>query len=232
MSMKILIVSDSHGHNEIIDDLIRDNKDVEIFLHAGDSEVPDYTLYPFRVVKGNCDYTFDMPLEYIIPSPFGNILLRHKDDRHVPYLKEHDIKIYIHGHTHRKECYKQNGICYINPGSLVYPRDENASYAILNSDEKNCYLAFYEVETKKFLKAYKIYISDGHDKYIDAPTVEDKSEMQQMYESLEEIQFSRMKDKENTKQEEKDKNKQEDDNLVDELSNDPLTPYIKEEKEE
>ena len=93
--MKILIVSDSHGHNEIIDDLIRDNKDVDIFLHAGDSEVPSYTLYPFRVVRGNCDYTFDMPIEFIIPSPFGNILLRHKDDRPTSYLKEHDIKIYI-----------------------------------------------------------------------------------------------------------------------------------------
>ena len=104
--MKILIVSDSHGHNEIIDDLIREHKDVDIFLHAGDSEVPPHTLFPFRVVKGNCDYTFDMEYEYIIPSPFGNILLRHKDDRHIPYLKEHEIKIYIHGHTHVKECYK------------------------------------------------------------------------------------------------------------------------------
>lgn len=228
--MKILIVSDSHGHNEIIDDLIRDNKDVDMFLHAGDSEVPDYTLYPFRVVRGNCDYTFDMPLEYIIPSPFGNILLRHKDDRGLAYLKEHEIKIYVHGHTHTKECYKKNGICYINPGSLVFPRDEDASYALLKSDEKNCYLAFFDIETRKFLKAYKIYITDGYGHYMDAPTVENKTEMEQMYESLEEIQFNRMKEKEKQQKEEEKKLEEEED--LSDLPPDPLTPYIKEEKEE
>ena len=228
--MKILIVSDSHGHNEIIDDLIRDNKDVDIFLHAGDSEVPPHTLFPFRVVKGNCDYSFDMEYEYIIPSPFGNILLRHKDDRGIDYLREHDIKIYIHGHTHIKECYKKNGICYINPGSLVYPRDEDASYALMVSDEKNCYLAFYDIETKKFLKAYKIYVTDGNGNYVAAPTKEVKSEMEQMYETLEEIKFLHKKEEEK-KEEIKEEIKEEEEDLST-LPPDPLTPYIEEEKED
>jgi putative phosphoesterase len=228
--MKILIVSDSHGHNEIIDDLIRDNKDVDIFLHAGDSEVPSYTLYPFRVVRGNCDYTFDMPIEFIIPSPFGNILLRHKDDRPTSYLKEHDIKIYIHGHTHVKECYKKNGICYINPGSLVYPRDKDSSYAVLKSDEKDCYLAFYRVDDKKFLKAYKIYVSDGNGHFIDAPTVK-KTEMEEMYESLEELHFNALKEQEKIEQE-KIKQEEKDEIDLSSLEPDPLTPFIKEEREE
>ena len=227
--MKILIVSDSHGHNEIIDDLIRDNKDVDIFLHAGDSEVPPHTLFPFRVVKGNCDYSFDMEYEYIIPSPFGNILLRHKDDRKLPYLKEHNIKIYVHGHTHVKECYKKNGICYICPGSLVYPRDEDSSYALLTTDEKNCYLSFYDVDTKKFLKAYKIYIKDGYGNYVDAPT-EPKSEMEEMYEALAEIDFLSKKEKEKQVEEVEKKLEEEEDSSS--LPPDPLTPYIKEEREE
>lgn len=227
--MKILIVSDSHGHNEILDDLIRENKDVDIFLHAGDSEVPPHTLFPFRVVKGNCDYIYDMEQEYIIPSPFGNILLRHKDDRPLSYLKEKDIKIYIHGHTHVKECYKKNGICYINPGSIVYPRDEDSSFAILNSDEYNCYLAFYDVETNKFLKAYRIYVSDGHGGFKDAPTTP-KTELEQMYESLEEIHFHKKKEDEKVQQEEKKIIEEEED--LSSLPEDPLTPYIKEEKEE
>ena len=228
--MKILIVSDSHGHNEIIDDLIRENKDVDIFLHAGDSEVPAYTLFPFRVVRGNCDYIYDTEMEYVIPSPFGNILLRHKDDRNVAYLKEHEIKIYIHGHTHVKECYKKNGICYINPGSLVYPRDEDSSYAIMESDEKACYLAFYDVETKKFLKAYKIYITDGYGNYIDAPTTEDKTQMEQMYETLEEMRFRRRKEEEKKIEEKEEEIKEEED--LSSLPPDPLTPYIEEEKED
>ena len=229
--MKILIVSDSHGHNEIIDDLIRDNKDVDIFLHAGDSEVPSYTLYPFRVVRGNCDYNFDTELEYIIPSPFGNILLRHKDDRNIAYLKEHDIKIYIHGHTHVKECYKKNGICYINPGSLVYPRDKEASYAVMTNDENNCYLAFYDIDTKEFLKAYKIYVKDGIGRFVDAPSQKvEKSQTQEMYEILENMHF--LKKKEHEKEEIEKEKKKEDEEDLSKLPPDPLTPYIKEEKEE
>lgn len=164
-NMKILIVSDSHGHNEIIDDLIRDNKDVEIFLHAGDSEVPPHTLYPFRVVKGNSDYTFDMVEQYIIPSPFGNILLRHKEnDIKKDFLIKNNIKIVVFGHTHVKTCISKNDICYINPGSLAYPRDEGTSYAILENEEKECFLTFYDAETKKEIKKYHIYLRDPNNK--------------------------------------------------------------------
>ena len=155
--MKVLIVSDSHGHNEYLDDLIRENQDVDLFLHAGDSEVPPYTIYPFRVVKGNCDYIYDMPEELIIPSPFGNILLRHKDNAPIKYIKENDIRIYVFGHTHVKACIKKNDIVYINPGSLTFPRDGEASYAILDNDEKYCYLSFIDALTKKMIKRYRIY---------------------------------------------------------------------------
>lgn len=175
--MKVLIVSDSHGHNELLDDLIRENKDVDIFLHAGDSEVPSHTIYPFRTVKGNCDYYFDMQKELIIPSPFGNILLRHKEDASEKYLKEHDVKIFIYGHSHVKCCKKKNDICYINPGSLTYPRDEQTSYAILENDEKECFCTFYDLETKQILNKYRIYLRDPNNKdSLSAPIEEVKSE--------------------------------------------------------
>ena len=156
--MKILIVSDSHGHSELLDDLVCQNKDVEIFLHAGDSEVPPHTLYPFRVVKGNCDYYFDTEKEYIIPTPFGNLLIRHKEDASQKYLKDNDIKFYVYGHTHVKTCKKKYGVAYINPGSICYPRDKEASYAILEVDENEAYCSFYALDTKKLLKKYRVYI--------------------------------------------------------------------------
>ena len=155
--MKVLIVSDSHGHNEYLDDLIREYQDVDLFLHAGDSEVPPHTIYPFRVVKGNCDYIYDMPEELIIPSPFGNILLRHKDNAPIKFIKENNIRIYIFGHTHVKTCIKKNDIVYINPGSLTFPRDDSTSYAILENDEKYCYLSFIDALTKRMVKRFRIY---------------------------------------------------------------------------
>ena len=86
--MKILIVSDSHGHNEILDDLIRDYKDIDIFLHAGDSEVPPHTLFPFRVVQllakfpngGNSLWIWrvaDVGDDGNWRIPHGNVLKRH-----------------------------------------------------------------------------------------------------------------------------------------------------------
>lgn len=158
--MKILIVSDSHGHNELLDELIRIYKDVDIFLHAGDSEVPPHTLFPFRAVKGNCDYYFDYQKELIIPTPFGNILLRHKGDATDKYLKDNDIKIYIHGHTHVKSAYSKKGICYIDPGAICYPRDNCSSYAILDLDEEEekGTINFYRLEDHEIIKEYRIYM--------------------------------------------------------------------------
>lgn len=170
--MKLLIVSDSHGHNELLDNLITDYKDVDIFLHAGDSEVPSHTLYPFRVVKGNCDYYFETPKEYIIPTPFGNLLIRHKEEGNEKYMKDHDIKFYVYGHSHVKACKKKNGICYINPGSIVYPRDGEASFVILEIEEEDAFVTFIELETRRTIKKYHVYMGDPN-----TQPVEEKEEI-------------------------------------------------------
>ena len=60
--------------------------------------------------------------------------------------------------------------------------------------------------------------------------MEEKSEMEQMYESLEEIQFNMMKEQEKKKEEEEKQLEEEED--LSSLPPDPLTPYIKEEREE
>jgi len=186
--MKILIVSDSHGHNEYLDDLIRDNKDVDLFLHAGDAEVPAYTIYPFRVVKGNCDYIYDMEKEFIIPTPFGNLLLRHKGDATEKYLKDHEVKIYVYGHTHIKTCKKKNNICYINPGSLVFPRDDVGSYVIIKNNETECFASFINIETKEVMYKYRIYMKDNKGNITSDPnSVEDVKEKEE--EKIDKEQF-------------------------------------------
>ena len=173
--MKLLIVSDSHGHNELLDNLITDYKDVDIFLHAGDSEVPAHTLFPFRVVKGNCDYYFETPKEYIIPTPFGNLLIRHKEEGNEKFMKDHDIKFYVYGHTHVKKCKKKNGICYINPGSIVYPRDGEASFAIVEIDENEAFVSFISLETRDVIQKFHVYMRDPNAPVEETP-VEKKKE--------------------------------------------------------
>ena len=159
--MRILLVSDNHGDKDVLDQLIIRWPDVNLYLHAGDSLLEAQSIYPFRTVRGNCDYHYDMLEEIIIPTPFGNILMRHKDDVGVNYLKEHQIRIFIYGHTHIKSCVHKNGIAYINPGSLVNPRDEIPSYAILENTKEDVHVTFYSLEDHKPLKRYKIYELKG-----------------------------------------------------------------------
>ncbi len=159
--MRILLVSDSHGNQDVLDQLIIRWPNVELYLHAGDSQQEAQAIYPFRTVRGNCDYHFDMNEELMLPTPFGNILMRHKDDLTTKYIKENDIKVFIFGHTHVRCCMQKNGIAYINPGSLVEPRDEIASYAILENTKEDVHVTFYSLEDHKPLKRYKIYELKG-----------------------------------------------------------------------
>ncbi len=166
--MRILLISDSHANNEAIDNLIRLWPDVELYLHAGDSEVAPQMIYPFRTVRGNCDYTFDMQDELIIPTPFGNVLMRHKADVSPSYLKKNNIKLFIYGHTHKKECYKKNDIAYVNPGAISYARDGQESYAILENHELDIDVTYYSLATNEIIKKYRIYYLNKNN-----PTIKD-----------------------------------------------------------
>ena len=152
--MKILIVSDSHGHSEVLDDLVRKYKDVEIFLHAGDSEVPPHTLYPYRVVKGNCDY-YPYDQKYRVYTPMGYLLMKHK-----PYFSREEIennKFLIYGHLHYAKYFKQNDNIFICPGSTSFPRDNtDGTYIILDISEHECEVKIYSVKTKTILTCDKI----------------------------------------------------------------------------
>ena len=85
--MRILLVSDSHGEKEILDQLIIRWPDVDLYLHAGDSLQEARSIYPFRTVRGNCDFYYDLQNELIIPTPFGKILMRHNKCGHEYMVK-------------------------------------------------------------------------------------------------------------------------------------------------
>ena len=171
--MRILLISDSHGNNDAVDELITKWPDVDLYLHAGDSESHPRSVYPFRVVRGNCDYSFDMQDELLIPTPFGNILMRHKKEISDKKLKDNDVKVYIYGHTHIPECVKRKGIAFINPGSLAYPRSElGPTYMVLDMVKTMIDVKLYAFETHKLLKRYKVSL-------VEAPQVEKPDEIEE-----------------------------------------------------
>ena len=131
--MQILLVSDSHGNCEALDKLLKKYPKMDLYLHAGDLEADEQSIRPFDCIKGNCDRWSYLPEKRIIRTPYGNLLMTHLPYMNSEIVKEYDIKIFVHGHTHRRKFVLENGIYIINPGAISFPRDGfDLSYAIVN----------------------------------------------------------------------------------------------------
>ena len=145
--MKILLVSDSHGDYESLNRLYKMQPNMDLYLHAGDSEQDEWSLKPFISVRGNCDHYYDFPNFLVIPSPQGNVYVQHTPYVSKDILNEHKVKIVIHGHTHCRRNETKSGILFINPGAISYARDKyNGSYAILEITETKLEIKFYTLE--------------------------------------------------------------------------------------
>ena len=141
--MKILLVSDSHNDYASLDRLAASYPNMDLYLHAGDSEQDEWSLKPFISVRGNCDY-YDFPNFLVIPSPVGNIYVQHYPHVSKSVISEHNAKIVIHGHTHTRRLEKINGILYVNPGAISFARDKySGSYAILTIENNDIEVKFY-----------------------------------------------------------------------------------------
>ena len=144
MDMKILLVSDSHGDYSSLDRLFKMYPEMDLYLHAGDSEQDEFSLKPFISVRGNCDHYYDFPNFLVIPSPYGNIYVQHTPFISQSVIHEHNAKIVIHGHTHTRRNEQKGGILFINPGAISYARDKyDGSYAILEIDQNHVEVKFY-----------------------------------------------------------------------------------------
>ena len=130
--MRILLVSDSHGNSEALDKLLKKYPNMDLYLHAGDLEADEQSIRPFDCVRGNCDHFSRLPERRIIHTPYGALLMTHLPYLPVDIAKQYNIKIFIYGHTHRRKFELVNGVYYINPGAISFPRDGfDLSYAIV-----------------------------------------------------------------------------------------------------
>lgn len=139
--MKVLIVSDTHGDTVMLNKVKSIHKDVDIIMHAGDSELPKFLTDDMLMVRGNCDY-FEYPLTKDIEIQGYKIHMEHGHKVRIPdslFVENNDYDIVIFGHTHCAKAKKiVNGKYFFNPGSLVRPRDsDKGSYIILNLEKDN-----------------------------------------------------------------------------------------------
>lgn len=153
--MRILVVSDSHGHaerlNEVVEKVAADH-----VIHCGDFCTKKHLLptVPLTVVQGNCDFeeaeqeqiweTHDLKF-YIIHG--------HQYDVKTSVLSLHNraqevgAHIVCFGHSHIPFCKQLHGILMVNPGSIVRPRGGlPPTYVCIELNEQQAHVTFYQVD--------------------------------------------------------------------------------------
>ena len=141
--MKVIVVSDSHGRNNLLFELQEKYKDADAFIHCGDLE-DDPRLFPGWVfVRGNNDYFGDFVNERIVYLDNGHkIFMTHSHRCTYAYRKDslyqkaltNQCDIVCYGHTHVSDITWKDNVLLLNPGSLWLPRDGNPpSFAILET---------------------------------------------------------------------------------------------------
>lgn len=159
--MRIGIISDTHGllRKEVENQL----KDCDLIVHCGDigkQEVIDKLseLGKVELIKGNVDKDIDIslaPKDKIIEVMNKRIYLIHNIAELDIDLHKENIDIVMYGHSHKSKIYKEDGILYINPGS-VGPRrfklpTTMMKLTILDNESKDIQ------ETKENTFIYKCY---------------------------------------------------------------------------
>lgn len=146
---KILIVSDSHGSNEILEELKkRHANEVDQMIHCGDSELQadNEAINGYTVVKGNCDFGGDFPEEAKVDVDGYKILVVHghlysvKSSLQSLSYRAEEVKanIVCFGHSHLLGAEKHGDVLFINPGSIMLPRGrQERTYVILELHEQD-----------------------------------------------------------------------------------------------
>lgn len=157
-NMKIIVVSDSHGKQGILDEIVQKHADADMFLHCGDIDEPEEYHPEYLVVKGNNDMFYDYPEQRIVTAGAHQIYMAHSHQ--FPYMRrkemmakaarEHHCDIFCYGHTHVAQDEKVDGVRLLNPGSVWRSRDGRPpSYAIMTLEKDSVEVEFVFLEQKK-----------------------------------------------------------------------------------
>jgi hypothetical protein len=148
--MKIALCADSHSNNAALDEIYKRFPDCDLYLHAGDGETSSSSIFPFEMVKGNRDWDMNLPDRLLFPTPYGSLFMQHAPRIDASFLREQKIKIFIHGHTHKREHVEIDGVIHINPGAISFARDgHDLSFAVIDISQEQVKVNFYSLLDKK-----------------------------------------------------------------------------------
>lgn len=133
--MKVLILSDTHGYNDTMYEVIDKEAPFDMLIHCGDlegayDELRTKVNCTLHVVAGNNDYDPDMDRVRVFDIGKYKAVLTHGHRYHLYsdlsslfYLAaENHADFVFFGHTHVPMIKEEGPVTLINPGSLTYPR--------------------------------------------------------------------------------------------------------------
>ena len=142
--MRIGVISDTHGDQAAIRQIVKMATDIDMWLHAGDcSQDAEYlaglVAVPVLAAKGNCDGHTTARLNEFVDFLGYKIWLTHGHRYGVKQgiqellavAKENDIKIAIYGHTHVPDNRWCEGVFIFNPGSATSSYGNHGTYGVL-----------------------------------------------------------------------------------------------------
>lgn len=151
--MKLVIMSDSHLHNEIIKNIIEQHPDADYYIHCGDvgTTLPPELKDKLTVVKGNNDYE-DFKPTVTLEFEGKKIFICHGHQFNIEestqlleqYAKNNDYQIVCFGHSHEPYYKIVDNITYINPGSVKFPHGKvifTPTYCIFENNQCDFYNA-------------------------------------------------------------------------------------------
>ncbi len=156
--MKILVVSDNHGDRLIISKLVQKyGETVDGIFHCGDSEfeIDDPLVSKMHIVRGNMDFAA-FPEDDLTRLDHQTILLTHGHLHGVNngllnlalFAQTKAANIVLFGHTHQLGVTLNEGVLFVNPGSISQPRGQYASiggtYAIIEAQNNQFVVQFYD----------------------------------------------------------------------------------------
>lgn len=147
--MRVVVISDSHGHGTVIDGIINREKQAEVIIFLGDvtSDIEDlvyeYDDKKFYIVSGNCDFFSNYPYSMVADVGDLKIFLTHGHTLGVKgglgglitAAKQSECKIALYGHTHVSNIRYEDGLYIVNPGSCARSRSGSNSYAVIDIRE-------------------------------------------------------------------------------------------------
>ena len=165
--MKILALSDSHNDNKLMYEVLEMlGGKIQTVLFMGDcvDDIIDYTYIcenaDVHYVAGNCDVNYLRPRDKEIEAGGKKIFITHGNqydikNSHDVILKEAKLRkadICLYGHSHSPEVFEEDGIFFMNPGSISLPRGISIypTYGIIDIDENGVSGKIISVEYGKF----------------------------------------------------------------------------------